>query len=290
MTASSTTRLPDPLYSVSELTTLPDTFQTDLEQYARTGADGIGLWEGKLAGLSDAAALDAFRASGLRASLCLPQVWSLMPNPRFAEPAEPAERIAGIVRSLDRLAPFAPAAVMVTPGGALSRPADEAHRIIVGGLRQITAAAAQLGLRIALEPIRKSSSGFISSFDQAVRVIEEVGSDHLGVVLDIWHVWDDPELRSSIASHAALIYGVQVNDWRDPTRAPSDRVLPGEGIADVPGLMSTLIAAGFDGWYDLEIMSEGFDDSLSRLPSGELLTRARGRFLAAWAEATAARQ
>lgn len=283
-----TTRLPRPLYSVSELTTLPDSFEADLRQYVSTGADGIGLWEGKFADLPGTAALDAFLASGLRASLCLPKVWSLMPNPRFAEPREPAERIAGIVESLERLAPFEPAAIMVTPGGAQSRPADEAHRVIIDGLRLITDRAARLGLRIALEPIRKSSNGFISSFSQAVDVIEEVGSDCLGVVLDIWHVWDDPELRATIAGHADLIYGVQVNDWRDPTRAPSDRVLPGQGVADVPGIMATLIRAGFDGWYDLEVMSEGFGDSLSLLPSGELLTRAHDLFLAAWAEATAA--
>lgn len=279
---------PTSLYSVSELTTLPDSFQADLERYARTGADGIGLWEGKFADLPGNQAIDAFRASGLRASLCLPRVWSLMPNPRFAEPKEPAERIAGIVESLERLAPFEPAAVMVTPGGAQSRPADEANRIILDGLRLITDRASKLGLRIALEPIRTSSNGFISSFAQAVGVIEEVGSDHLGVVLDIWHVWDDPRLRSTIADHADLIYGVQVNDWRDPTRAPSDRVLPGDGVAGVPGIIAALIAAGFRGWYDLEVMSEGFDDSLSTLSSDELLTRARDRFLAVWAEATAA--
>jgi sugar phosphate isomerase/epimerase len=288
MTTPTSTQLPSPLYSVSELTTLPDSFETDLDQYTRTGADGIGLWEGKIAGLPDAEALAAFRASGLHASLCLPNVWSLMPNPRFAEPREPAQRIAGIIESLERLAPFGPAAVMVTPGGAQSLPADEAHRIIIDGMRQITGEAARLGLRIALEPIRKSSNGFISSFGQALEVIEEVGADNLGVVLDIWHVWDDPELRPTISAHADRIYGVQVNDWRDPTRAPSDRVLPGEGIADVPGIIAALLAAGFSGWYDLEVMSEGFDDSLSRLPSDDLLVLARARFLEAWAEATAA--
>ena len=160
------------------------------------------MWEGKIAALDPAEALAMFRDSGLRASLCMPNVWSIMPNPRFPEPADPELRIEGIVASLDALAPFEPAAVMITPGGAHARPPEEARRILIDGMIRITGRAADLGLKIALEPIRKSNNGFISTFRDALDYIDAVGSDQLGVVLDIWHTWDDPDLRDTIAGFA----------------------------------------------------------------------------------------
>ena len=50
--------------------------------------------------------------------------------------------------------------------------------------------------------------------------------------------------------------GVHIADWRDPTRGWADRVLPGDGVADLPALLGTLERAGWNGYYDLEIFSD----------------------------------
>ena len=55
-----------------------------------------------------------------------------------------------------------------------------------------------------------------------------------------------------------------------------DRVLPGEGIADLPALLGALEAAGWHGFYDLEIFSDdgtfgtALPDSLWNVPAAEL--------------------
>ena len=41
-----------------------------------------------------------------------------------------------------------------------------------------------------------------------------------------------------------------------PTRGWCDRVLPGDGVADLPAILGTLDRAGWDGFYDLEIFSD----------------------------------
>ena len=57
---------------------------------------------------------------------------------------------------------------------------------------------------------------------------------------------------------------------------------------DLPALLGTLEAAGFDGWYDLEIFSDDgtfgadYPDSLWKLDPLEMLRRAKGGFLRAW--------
>lgn len=279
---------PPPRYAVSVLSVPRNSFADDVAQISATGATGIGLWEGKLPPGRDDASAAALAGAGLTATLCLPRVWSIMPNTRFNDPPDPADRVELICRSVERFAAFGPVAVMVTPGDAAGRPDAEAYDIIVSGLRRITENAAKVGVPVALEPIRASNDGFIESFGRALRVLDDVGLDGLGIALDVWHTWDDPDLLPLIGGHADAILGVQVNDWRDPTRARSDRVLPGEGVADVPGIVAALIRAGYKGWYELEVMSdETLDGSLWAIPHERLLERAAERFEAVWREALA---
>ena len=75
-----------------------------------------------------------------------------------------------------------------------------------------------------------------------------------------------------------------MSDWREPTRGWCDRVLPGEGIADVERLVGVLTDAGYDGFYDLEVFSDDgtfgnrYPDSLMRVPVQELACRGREAF------------
>jgi sugar phosphate isomerase/epimerase len=281
-----TTDRVEPLYSVSALTVPDSSFAEELELVGRSTATGIGLWEGKFAELPDDEVEAALRGSGLRATLCLPQVWSILPNARFADPPEPAARIAAICRSVERLARFDPVAVMVTPGaqGELARP--DAEAIMVEGLTEITRCAERAGVKIAVEPIRPSSDGFISSFAEALDYRDRIGSDSLAIAVDIWHLWDGPRFRELLAQRVDAIAGVQVNDWREPTRTRSDRVLPGAGVAGVAETIAVLLRAGYTGWYDLEVMSDrDLPDSLWALAPQELLRRADRCFAQVWQSA-----
>ena len=57
--------------SLSEISTVTASFRDDLRAYAAAGFDGIGIWEMKLG--DDEADLEAFRASGLSATNCVPR-------------------------------------------------------------------------------------------------------------------------------------------------------------------------------------------------------------------------
>jgi sugar phosphate isomerase/epimerase len=266
-----------------------NSFAEAVSQLARTGATGIGLWEGKLEPGRDAESAAALVEAGLNATLCYAaRCGSILPSARFGDPPEPEARIALICRSIERLARFNPVAVMVSPGSAGHRSDAEAYDVIVAGLRRIAEHAQRYGVRVAVEPVRASADGAIASFGRALAVLDEVGAPNVGVALDIWQTWDDPQLFDLIADHADRVFGVQVNDWRNPTRMRDDRVLPGEGIAGVAKIIAALISAGYTGWYDLEVMSdETLEDSLWRQPHLDLLERAAQRFDSVWHEAVA---
>ncbi len=153
-----------PRYSISQITTVMQSFADDLDAYAAAGADGIGIWEMKLADDS----LARFRASGLEAAGAVPMVPSILPLPLMEGPTDPAERVELICAAIGRVAPFEPACVLFLtgPGGDRST--------VLDGIRMVADAGQHSGVRVALEPIQREFAEFwtiVSSLDAAVQLL-----------------------------------------------------------------------------------------------------------------------
>ncbi len=271
---------------MSQVSTLAAGFADDVRTYAAAGLDGIGVWEMKLGEGPDDDAVAVLRESGLGSATAVPTVPSINPLPLLPGPDDPRERIDAILASLNRLAAFEPAAVLCFTG-----PGDRAQA--VRGLREVAAEAERLGLRIAVEPFQREGIESWSSLDtlgDAAALIEEIGSPALGIQFDVWHLWNTPDLFDEIEQHGSLIVGVHVNDWREPTRGWADRVLPGDGVADVPAILGALDRAGWDGFYDIEVFSDNgsfgtaYPDSLWDVDGRELVERGRRQLLECWVE------
>ena len=254
-----------------------------MRAYAAAGADGIGIWELKLE--DDEAALEALEASGLGRASAVPAIPSILPLPLMEGPNDPRERIDAICASVHRLAKFAPSGIVCLTG-----PGDD-RETVVDGLRTIGGEAQRAGVRIGLEPINRLGGEdwtMVSSLGEAVELLDDADHPALGIQFDTWHVWNTPNVRDELAQHVDRFVGVHVADWRDPTRKWADRVLPGEGVADLPGLLGALDAAGWAGYYDVEIFSDNgafgdaWPDSLWDVPAEELARRAKDSFDRAW--------
>jgi sugar phosphate isomerase/epimerase len=283
----------EPRYSVSQLSTPRNTFAEDVAQLARTGAGGIGIWETKLPPGGDAAALDMLGEAGLAATLCVPALWTILPSRLGPEPADPARRLELICASIRRLARFRPVAYLICGGAIGERSHADALDLVARHLAVIADAAAEAGAAVGLEPIRigaGSTGPMVNTVAEAAPLLESVGRPNVGIIWDVWHLWDEPDRDRLIREHVDRIVGVQVNDRREPTRGWCDRALPGEGGADLPGILAVLLDSGYRGWYDLEIFSDdgrygtAYPDSLWALPHEEMLGRARRAFDRAWTQ------
>jgi sugar phosphate isomerase/epimerase len=275
-----------PRFSISQITTLPATFAEGLDAYRAAGADGVGIWELKIPDGGEADALAALDATGLESTNAIPNVPSIAPLPLLPGPESPVERIAAYCTSLRRLAPFQPSAVVLLTG-----PGDRGA--IVDGLRTIAAEARASGLKVGVEPYSATHGGedwtIVNTIRDAVDLIDEAGvADDVGVLFDLWHLWDAGGLERDLADHADRIVGVHVSDVREPTRSFADRLLPGDGVADVPRILRLLDDAGWSGFYDLEVFSDDgsmgttLPDSLWTTPAGDLARRGRDAFLSCW--------
>jgi len=274
-----------PRFAVSEFSTLPLSFDEDVAAYAEGGAAGIGLAEAKLPEGRDRESLARLREAGLKATICLPAGLSILPLPAFPGPEDPEERIESLCASVRRLAAFDPETVLCLTGPVGERDPQEARGIVVDGLRKVARTGAEVGVRVALEPIHASARDdftMVDNLPDTIDLLEEVG-EPMGILFDTWHLWDTPDVLDHILAHAHRFPAVHVNDWRDPTRGWDDRALPGEGIMDLPAIFGALEVGGFDGWFELEIFStETYPDSLLKLDPAELVRRGKAGFLRAW--------
>jgi sugar phosphate isomerase/epimerase len=238
--------------SISQVTTVAQSFADDVDAYRAAGADGIGIWEMKLADDS----LERFRQSGLEAATAVPSVPSILPLPLMEGPADPAARVEAICASIRRIAPFEPPCVLFLTGPGEDRAA------ILDGLRAIADEGERSGVRVALEPIQREFAQFwtiVSSLDEAAGLIAESGAD-VGLLYDTWHLWREP--LEQIERHRERIFGVHLADWREPTRNTNDRVLPGDGAIEFGPVLEAL---RWGGLFDLEIFSDAdLDGSLWR--------------------------
>lgn len=271
-----------PRFSISESTTNPASFEEDLAAYQKAGADGIGIWEFKLRQGEDSRLRDAFEKSGLQATLCVPKVPCVVPDPYFTEPQDPAERLKELCAAIRRFAPFKPLAVMIVPGAPGDDPA-KSRRTVIEGIKVAAVTAGEMGVTIGLEGIRKEAGSLFNTLPELVEVIEEVGAPNIRVIFDCWHFWDTPGIYDHIRKHAKRIIGLQVNDRGPAPRSWADRLLPGDGVMDLPAIFGTLEEAGYTGWYDMEIFSDqSYPDSLWNLPTDELAERCVTSFRAMW--------
>jgi len=261
------------LAGICEFTTLQASFEEDLRAFREAGVRGIGVCELKLP--ADGAAAALLRDSALHATACIPAVPGILPLPLFEGPDEVEVRIEALCASVRRLAELEPECVLFLTG-----PGPEHRDLVVEGIRRIAEAGREAGVRVALEPVhptQRETFSFVNSIADAIALLDEAGTPDVGLLVDVWHVGDDPDL----GSYPDRIYGVHVSDRREPTRSHFDRLLPGDGVLPLPRIVRTIREAGYDGWYDVEVFSDdgtfgdAFPDSLWAEAPAEVARRAR---------------
>jgi sugar phosphate isomerase/epimerase len=172
-------------------------------------------------------------------------------------PEDVETRIASLCASMRRFAPFEPDCVLCLTGPAGDRSEEHARRLAIDGLQRIAAAADDAGVRLGLEPIHASEREaltLVTSIPEALELLEEAGLPNVGIMVDLWHLWDTPDIERHLADNVDRITGVHVANWFDGDRG--DRALPGEGVSATAELMRVLRDAGWQGPWDVEIFGD----------------------------------
>ncbi|MET4295559.1 sugar phosphate isomerase/epimerase [Bradyrhizobium sp. LB8.2] len=170
----------------------------------------------------------------------------------------------------------APCIVLVVGGlPQYSRPGSEASKDIAGARTQVEEALAEMldyakqaKLPLAIEPLHPAYAAdraCVNTTKQALDICDRLDPDRsgmLGVALDVYHIWWDPELMEQIARAGKdRLLAFHVCDWLVPTKdILNDRGMMGDGVIDIKSVREAVEAQGFAGYSEIEIFSNGWWD------------------------------
>jgi sugar phosphate isomerase/epimerase len=281
-----------PKYSLCELA-FPDTLiEEDIEIAVQVGATGISIDEGKMGDRSPADVARALNAAGLRAAACIPAVMSFLPGEVVNGPDNVDDRVRAMCEGVRRLAELQPTSILCLTGPAGQLSATEARQRAAEALHTLAAVADSEGVPLSFETFRYSDPqnySIVFGLEDAVAFLAEAGRPDVPLCYDVWHLWGSSDRLIELTRELApRVNVVQLNDYREPTRSWQDRVLPGDGVADLPAIIAALRSGGFDSWFDLEVFSDDgrwgmdFPDSVWKLPWAEQARRGHEGLLSAW--------
>ena len=241
---------------------------------ARHGFAGVAPWREMVAEIGLEGAGRLFRDSGLRVTGdCR---GGLFPA------ADAAGRQAAIddnKRMIDEAAAIGAECIVVIGGGLPpgSRDLAGARAMFADGLAAVLPHARAAKVPLALEPMHPmyaADRGCISLLSEALDLCDALG-EGVGVAIDAYHLWWDPNLAREIARAGSRIIGHHICDWLVPTRhLLTDRGMMGDGVIDFGAIRRMIEAAGYRGVQEVEI----FSDHWWSRPGDEVLRIVMERF------------
>jgi len=221
-----------------------------IEGCARHGIRGIAPWRDKLAELGLQKAVSLIRSHGLsvtglcRGGFFTAKDW-LDDNRRAIEEAHALE---------------ADCLVLVVGGlPAGSKDLGHARERVQECISKILPEARQAGVPLAIEPLhpmQAADRACVNTLEQALDLCDALG-EGVGVAVDVYHVWWDPNLAAQVARAGSRILGFHVCDWLVPTTdLLLDRGMMGDGVIDIPAIRRLVEAAGYTGPCEAEIFSK----------------------------------
>jgi sugar phosphate isomerase/epimerase len=243
------------LLSLNTATVRPLTLEQAIEACARHGIGGIAPWRDRLqeCGVEKAARL--IKSHGLQVSgLCRGGMFPA------ADAAGRQKALEDNRRAVDEAAGIGARCLVLVVGGLPSGSKDiaDARQQVRDGIAALLPYARANNMPLAIEPLHPmyaADRACVNTLHQALDLCDELG-DGVGVAVDIYHVWWDPELEVQIKRAGRRVLAFHVCDWLVPTTdLLLDRGMMGDGVIDIPRIRGWVEATGFVGHCEVEIFS-----------------------------------
>lgn len=260
--------------SLNQATTQYWSVREAAEGCLRAGIPAIGLWRHKVAetGLHESARI--VRDTGLRVSSLCRGGWF-----PAASPAERQARIDDNRSAIEEAAELGTDVLVLVCGPAPDSDIAAARHMVEDAIALLLPYAEEHRVQLAIEPLHPmfaADRSVIVTLAEANRLIAHFNSKTLGVIVDVYHVWWDPDVYTQITRAAGHILGFHISDWLVP---PPDHVngrgMMGDGVIELRRLRNAVEATGYAGAIEVEI----FNQALWEMPGDELLDLMCQRYL-----------
>lgn len=262
---------------IHTMTTKPWGVDEAAARYAEAGVGGITVWRNSYNGHAPVEIGQRIRAEGL-------DVVSLVRGGFF--PAADVDGRRSAIdknkRIIDEAEAMGAPLVVLVPGALPEQSLPTSRNQIRDGLAAVLPHAEAAGVRLGIEPLHPmyaDNRSAINTLGQANDLVEAFASAYLGVVVDVYHLWWDPQLEREIArcGDNGNLFAYHVCDWKSPTEhLLVDRGLMGEGCIPLHQIRGWIEDTGFDGYIEVEIFSERYWE----MDQSDYLARIREAYLA----------
>lgn len=244
---------------IHTITTKPWQLEKAVEKYSATGVKGISVWRDTLENRNIVQAGEMIRSHGL-------EVVSLVRGGFFASTSLEKRRAAidDNLKAIDEAAALGSPLIVLVCGADPGQSMSVSRQQIQEGIEEILPYADECNVKLAIEPLHPmyaADRSAINTMSQANDLTEQIDSPLLGVAVDVYHLWWDPELQQEIirCGMNKHLFAYHVCDWNVPTTDMLfDRGLMGEGCIRLKEIGSWVREAGFSGYTEVEIFSHKF--------------------------------
>jgi 5-keto-L-gluconate epimerase len=150
-----------------------------------------------------------------------------------------------------RLAPDAPLVIIGLMRGRVATGADAAaaEGWLLAALGELALFAADLGVRLCLEPINRYETNLLNTVAESLALLDRLAADNVGLLFDTFHAnIEEPNPLASIDAAGPRLFHVHVAD--------SNRRHPGAGHLDFPQVLAALTRIAYSGWLSAEILPQ----------------------------------
>lgn len=241
--------------SLNQKTTNNWSVREAVEGCVGAGIPYVGLWRDKVAetGLAECARI--VRESGLEvSSLCRGGMFPA------STAAERRSRLDDNRRAVDEALALGTDVLVLVCGPPPDKDLEAARATVEEGIHQLAPYAREAGVKLAIEPFHPAlmmERSVIVTLAQALDIAERFDPAWVGVVVDVYHVWWDPDLYGQISRASGRIFGFHANDWLPPK--PDlllSRGMMGDGPIEIRRIREAVDGAGYTGPIEVEIFNQ----------------------------------
>jgi len=244
---------------VHTITNKPWSLSEALDAYASQGIGGISIWQNIVESDGAHAVASMIKDYPL-------EVVSYVRGGFFAHQSasDRQKSIDHNKKLLDEAAEIGAPMLVLVCGAEPKQPLKISRDYIKDGIESLIPHADSLGVHMTIEPLHPmyaDSRSAINTLSQANDLAEYFDTRTVGVAVDVYHLWWDPNLEKEIARCGANnnLQAYHICDWKVPTTDMlNDRGLMGEGCIPIKKISGWVTAAGFRGYHEVEIFSNKY--------------------------------
>jgi sugar phosphate isomerase/epimerase len=169
-----------------------------------------------------------------------------------------AEETEGLLRAIDIAASLGAANIYMVSGGRGALLWDAAAERFAALVEPCLGPARHKGVRLLVETASHLNVDMhlAHTLDDTVRLAEIAG---IGVCIELAACWFEADLSAKFRRALPNTGLVQVSDYVAGDRATPNRAVPGDGMVPLAWLIGDLLAAGYTGMFDLELVGPRID-------------------------------